>query len=40
MRALTTHTYSNLREEKKRKEMDKKLQQAIEIQRKAKSNIT
>jgi hypothetical protein len=42
MSALTTHTYSNLREKKKkRKETNKKkLQQAIESQRKAKSNIT
>jgi hypothetical protein len=42
MSALTTHTYTNTREkEKKRKEMNKKkLQQAIESQRKAKKKIT
>jgi hypothetical protein len=41
MSALTTHTYSNKREKKKIKEMNKKkLQQAIESQRKAKSRIT
>jgi hypothetical protein len=41
MSALTTHTYSNLREKKKRKETNKKkLQQAIESQRKAKRKIT
>jgi hypothetical protein len=39
MSALTTHKYINLR--KKRKETNKKkLQQAIESQRKAKSKIT
>jgi hypothetical protein len=42
MSALTTHTYSNLREkEKKRKETNKKkLQQAIESLRKEKRKIT
>jgi hypothetical protein len=41
MSALTTHTYSNLREKEKRKESNKKkLKQAIESQRKAKRQIT
>jgi hypothetical protein len=41
MSALTTHKHSNLREKKKRKETNKKkLQQAIESQRKAKRKIT
>jgi hypothetical protein len=40
MSALTTHTFGNQRK-RKRKEMNKKkLQQAIESQRKAKSKIT
>jgi hypothetical protein len=40
MSALTTHTYSNLREKKKKEMNKKKLQQEIESQRKAKSKIT
>jgi hypothetical protein len=42
MSALTTHTYSNTREKKNinKKTNKKKLQQAIESQRKAKSKIT
>jgi hypothetical protein len=36
MSALTTHTYSNLREKKKEKKQIKKLEQAIESQTKAK----
>jgi hypothetical protein len=37
---LTTHTYGNQREKKKEKKRPKKLQQAIESWRKAKSKIT
>jgi hypothetical protein len=41
MSVLTTHTFNNHREKEKRKETNKKkLQQAIESQRKAKSKIT
>jgi hypothetical protein len=41
MSALTTHTYSNQREKEKEKETNKKrLQQAIESQRKTKRKIT
>jgi hypothetical protein len=39
MRALTTHTYSNLKE-KKKETNKKKPQQAIKSQTKAKRNIT
>jgi hypothetical protein len=40
MSALTTHTYSNLREKKKKKMNKMKLQEAIESQTKAKRKIT
>jgi hypothetical protein len=40
MSALTTPTNSNTREKKKKEMNKKKLQQAIESQRKAKSKIT
>jgi hypothetical protein len=40
MSALTTHTYSNPKEKKRKETNKKKLQQAIESQRKAKSKIT
>jgi hypothetical protein len=40
MSALTTHTHSNLREKKEKRNEQKKLKQAIESQRKAKSKIT
>jgi hypothetical protein len=40
MCALTTHTYSNLGEKEKKRNKQKKLQQAIKSQEKAKSKIT
>jgi hypothetical protein len=40
MSALTTHTYGNKRKGKRKETNKKKLQQAIESQRKAKSKIT
>jgi hypothetical protein len=39
MSALTTHTYSNPREKEKKRKEQKKLQQAIESQRKAKDHL-
>jgi hypothetical protein len=40
MSVLTTHTYSNLRERKRKETNKEKLQQVIERQRKANSKIT
>jgi hypothetical protein len=40
MSALTTHTFDNQRENEKKRNEKKKLQQAIESQRKAKSKTT
>jgi hypothetical protein len=40
MRALATHTFGNQRKGKRKETNKKKLQQAIESQRKAKSSIT